>query len=733
MSDLLDSLNGPQREAVLDFSHPLLVLAGAGSGKTRVITSKIAYAIKELGYKPWQILAVTFTNKAAKEMRERVEKMLEGLDIKGLELRTFHSLGAMLLRRYGTAIGLAPEFNIYDDEDSLQLLSSLYPIAKKQELRPYMKAISKAKDRSLDPDSKELDGIALTLSGFRSRYRAYERALISSGCVDFADLIVRTNELLSVSKEVRESLQNRFRLILVDEYQDSNAAQFRMLENLTGPKTQVVVVGDDDQSIYRFRGAEIKNIMDFPKVHPQTRTIKLEQNYRSTVNIVSLAASVIKNNINRHDKTIFTENEKGMLPVLFSALSARDEALRCALLIQSNRNYNSTAILYRTNAQSLEFETAFTSLKIPYQLIGALRFYDREEVKDVLSIIAFVLNPKDQISFSRIINKPARGIGAAAREKIISISPNLADALSEAISSSVLSGKAKSGAEKFLALYNKAVKALDDKMPSSLFATMIIDDFGIRTLYESESDKTVRENRLENLSALISAISECEAGREGLISFLETVTLDTTVLGSDDPSEKEGVKLMTMHNTKGLEFDRVFVTGLEDQLIPGNRSDITEDDIEEERRIFYVAVTRARKELYLSYSESRMVWGQWTSEDPSRFLREIPKQLYNGTLTSPKASYTKHYSFTPRTTTVIQNQPSWASSVSLPKKVEQKPVVIKKVNWKVGDRVLSPDYGKGTIFELTGEGTDRVLLKVKYDSGKVTKYIAKFANLIKME
>lgn len=730
MSDILGKLNEPQKEAVLDFQHPLLVLAGAGSGKTRVITSKIAYAISEVGMRPWQILAVTFTNKAAREMQGRISQMLPDGETQGLEVRTFHSLGAWLLRRYGSLVGLSSTFTIYDDEDSLQLFASLYPNAKKQELRPYLKAISKAKDRGLDPDSRELEGVSRQLPDFRTRYRAYEKALRESGCTDFADLIGRTNELLRDNPDVRQNLQRRFRLVLVDEYQDSNGSQFELLHHLVGPTTQVVVVGDDDQSIYRFRGAEIRNILHFPEDYPGTRTIKLEENYRSTKSILRIASSVIKNNKGRHEKTIFTNNEDGQLPELFSSLDARDEALRVASLIQSDRNYDSTAVLYRTNAQSLDFETTFQRLGIPYQVIGALRFYDREEVKDVLSILAFILNPKDRISFSRIVNKPARGIGKSTIEKIIQSDPDLKVALETA----GLTGKAGKGAAEFLSFIKEAEAMLDENRSAGDFANFIVVKSGIKGLYESETDPNIRRGKLENLEALVNAIALSAPGREGIASFLETITLDNTTLGTDDPSLKEGVKLMTMHTTKGLEFDRVFVTGLEDQMIPGDRDVSSSDDIEEERRLFYVAVTRARKQLYLSYALSRMKWGSYSNEDPSRFLREIPDSYYRGEIArNEQPSFTSHYAYEPRVRR--ENRPAWSENIfaSTPKKVQPPKVQVrKKIDWQKDDRCISPDYGRGRITDVEVKDSRRIL-RVKFDSGRECRFIASFCNLEKEE
>lgn len=730
MDNLLNTLNDMQKEAVLDFSNPLLVLAGAGSGKTRVITSKIAYAIKEMGISPYRILAVTFTNKAAKEMRDRINNMIPDENINGLEMRTFHSFGAYVLRRYGDRIGLNSSFTIYDDDDSLNLLANSYPDQKKAELREFMKQISKAKDKGLDPDSKELNGIAYHLPGFRTYYATYEKALRSSGCVDFADLIIRTTELLVNNDDVREYFKSRFKLILVDEYQDTNASQFRLLKEIVGPDTQLVVVGDDDQSIYKFRGAEIRNILSFEYDYPNTRIIKLEENYRSTKNILRIASSVIKNNKGRHDKTIFTNNERGDMPELISAIDSDEEALKVKMLISRLPDYKSVAVLYRTNAQSREFETAFSRYRIPYQVVGALRFYEREEIKDSLALFSIVLNPRDRISFLRVINKPARGIGKGAIESILSYSDHLIDSLEFAIKDNKLTGKAKNGASKFLAMINKANNMLSENCELKDFATFLLEESGIKQLYEDEKDEAVRRGRLENLSALISALNGLTPGREGLVSFLESITLDRTTLNNSEEDVENSVKLMTMHNTKGLEFDTVFVTGLEEGVMPSIRDSDSREDIEEERRLFYVAVTRARKKLYLTYSNKRMLWGHWNYQDPSRFIGEIPKEYYKGEIIKANSSYTTPYAFEVRKSNVT-NTPSWAKNiVSTPTKVKQE----KKQNdieFEVGDKIKSPSYGRGEV--ITKEiRNGKTVIRVKFENGNTALFNTKYADLTKI-
>lgn len=623
IEQLLEKLNEPQREAVLENSVPLLVLAGAGSGKTRVITTKIAYAIEVLKYRPEEILAVTFTNKAASEMRSRVASMLPEVNIADMQIRTFHSFGAWLLRRYGSSIGLPNNFTIYDDEDSLSLLSTCYPGSKKTELSPIAKAISLAKDRGLTPTSPELADFKSDRN-FPQMYAAYEEKLHKVGNVDFSDLISRSIELLTRDKPLAARLHRRFKVVLVDEYQDSNISQFNLLKLLVGPGVFICVVGDDDQSIYRFRGAEVRNILSFPQVYPGTRTIKLEQNYRSTGNILAVASEVIAHNTGRHPKTLWTSNGEGEKCRLYHVSDEKAEALKCAQILQRSGNYDGSAILYRTNAQSVAFETLFPTLGIPYKVVGALRFYDREEVKDGLALLYLFMNHADVVNFRRMINKPARGLGDSSVDRIVEFSAShsgdLLEALRGCADEGLLVGKAASSARYFADLMERADRKLEMEGNAACLE-LLVTDSQLLDHYKKQDEQN-KTGRVDNLGALISAVNDYPDGREGLGAFLESLMLDPTTIGREDPSDKPGVTLITMHNTKGLEFDRVFITGMEEGLFPG-RSAESDDDIEEERRIFYVAVTRARKELYLLCCQHRMIWGRTNYELPSRFLDEI--------------------------------------------------------------------------------------------------------------
>ena len=741
--DYLASLNGPQKEAVLDCDHTLLVLAGAGSGKTRVITAKIVYAIKTLGLRPWQILAVTFTNKAANEMRSRVESMLgPEYDISSLEIKTFHAYGASLLHKYGSAIGLVSGFSIYDDADSQALLQNLYPDENRNTLKECARIISRVKDRGYTPESREISHYDNQVANFRIRFREYERSMRANQCVDFADLILRSNELLEENPDIREHLHNRYRLILVDEYQDSNGSQFRLLRNLAGEHTQLVVVGDDDQSIYRFRGAEIENILNFNKIYPDTRVIKLEENYRSTKSIIRLAGDVIRRNKGRHEKTLFTNNEEGSKPVVLTCYDAAGEARKAVEIISRDLGQMDTAVLFRTNAQSLAFELALAEEGIKYQTVGALKFFEREEVKDILALFRLFINPRDVISFSRVINKPVRGIGKASIQKIISVNPHVIDAMDEILKGGSLPAKAKTGVIQFMDAYSSAAKLLDGNENLVEFGKTVVKSFGIYDLYDSESDRNIREGKMQNIETLISQLSHYEASYAGLSSFLDSITLDSSSLPGEDnriSSDKNVIKLITMHNTKGLEFDRVFVTGLEDSIIPGNRSGQSDKDIEEERRIFYVAITRARKELYLSWATRRMLWGRYEDQEPSRFLRAVNEDLYTGSLEMPKtvrtspSSYVNRYSYTPRYSNMFRAASSEENTSSVFAEPRTKPVerVKNDTVFSLDDRVHSPDYGDGTVVSCERKN-EKTIIRVSYDNGRKAVYNTAFCNLKKI-
>lgn len=686
----LAGLNPEQLEAVLHEGSPLLILAGAGSGKTRVITCKIAYRIAERRQDPHSILGVTFTNKAAAEMSERVTRMTGGAG--GVLIKTFHAFGAWLLRRYGASLGLAPSFAIYDDEDSLSLLSSVTTGIPKRELSRYARLIARAKDYSLTPDS-DLRSISAD-PRFPELYAMYQKRLREIGNVDFGDLIGCSVELLRSNEEARKRVHSRFTTVLVDEYQDSNVAQYELLKVLAGEGCYLCVVGDDDQSIYRFRGAEVRNILTFGSIFPGTKIIRLERNYRSTKTILAIASAVVANNAGRLGKTLRAERKGGAKAVLAVFNSHEEEASFCADLV-SDGNLAGTAILYRTNAQSLPFETLFTRMHIPYRIVGALRFYDREEIKDSLAFLALLSNPKDEVAFRRIVNKPSRGIGESAVSKILARAAETRGDLIEAsrIGSGELSKRGREGLAQFVNVVDHLKRSLAEE-PLHDFVERVITESGLLE-YHAAQDEVTGSQKVRNLDQLVNAAAEYDAGPDGLALFLEHIELDRSqVAGEDAPPDDERVTLITMHNTKGLEFDRVIITGLEEELFPGRRDEM-EDDIEEERRLFYVSITRAKEELFLTRCRTRLVWGRIMDMRPSRFLSEIPEEL------------------------VEYREGGIEGAGAGPDELD---------GFQPGQAVYHEDYGTGTVSKAS-YSNGRLLVQVRFETGMVAQFFPRYQPL----
>jgi DNA helicase-2/ATP-dependent DNA helicase PcrA len=626
-------LNPAQREAVLHSGSPLLILAGAGSGKTRVITTKIAYLIDRLGFQPDSILAVAFTNKAADEMRARVAALC-GPGAKVM-IKTFHSFGAWLLRRYGEMLDLARDFTIYDDEDSLALLRTAVEGRVSRDLHKALAArIARAKDLCLGPDD-DLSALLRSRTGgefdFTEAYRLYQQSLSRTGNLDFGDLIMRSVDLLSGQPEIRARVQDRFRAVLVDEYQDSNHAQFRLLQELHGPATYLCAVGDEDQSIYGFRGAEVDNILTFADRFPGTRIIRLEENYRSTANILEVASRVVAHNQRRLGKTLWTRKSPGRPVVLAMLEDQEQEAQFCADLLKDGR-FADTAILYRMNFQSRVFETLFSRLGIPFRVVGTVRFYEREEVKDTLAYLALTLNPRDEVAFRRAANRPRRGLGPRSLEAVLAARERYGgDLLAAARLQAAEPGRAASGLSDLLGCLDRLAETLDRSPPLSLDRAVheLIRVSGLLEHYRA-IDEAEGTEKAGNLQELVNATVEYPGTREGLGLFLESLTLNST---DENPFARTAqVTLITVHNTKGLEFDRVFLTGLEDGVFPHYASTLmglpmAGEELEEERRLFYVGVTRAREELYLASCLRRRVFGTMQQAEPSRFLDEIPPEL----------------------------------------------------------------------------------------------------------
>lgn len=686
--DYLKGLNEQQLKAVTFEGGPLLLLAGAGSGKTRVITTRIAYLIEHLGFSPYSILAVTFTNKAAGEMRDRVYSMVPGAE--NVMIKTFHSFGAWMLRRNGESLGLKSSFTIYDDDDVNALIKSLVPGATRSEIKQFARDISRCKDDNLIPD----DDLTYINSHpeFRSIYAKYEARLHDIGNVDFGDLISLPKKLLKQNIDIRNRFQSRFKVILVDEYQDTNRAQFDLLQNLAGPDSWVCVVGDDDQSIYKFRGAEVKNILDFDKMFPGTNVIKLEENYRSTGHILSIASAVVKNNINRLGKTLWTSKGDGEKPTIKYLENGEAEAEFLATSLLTG-DLNETAILYRTNAQSRQLESTFIRCGIPYKIIGTLRFYEREEIKDTIALLAFISNTRDEIAFRRIINKPARGIGKASLEKFIHAAQNYNnDYMVTLAQSDVLKGKAKKGCADFHDFIEELL-ALDYTEELGHFIRKVIENSGLLEYHRSQ-DEAIGSGKVDNLEELINSAGKYR-GENALIDFLEAVELDSGSFNRDEAEDDTPkVTLITMHNTKGLEFDRVFITGMENGLFPRSEKLEDDDELEEERRLFYVSITRARKELCFTSCRRRIIHGKMMNSMPSIFLGEIPEEFIVGDK--------------------VPTQESLSDS-----------------EYNRGDMIYHDDYGSGYIIKVTNNGKYDLVL-VKFETGQVKQFIPEFSPLEKI-
>jgi len=629
--ELLSRLNRQQRKAVEHVQGPLLILAGAGSGKTRTITYRIAYLIREGHAFPENILAVTFTNKAADEMRNRVEQ-LTGQWSRPPLICTFHSFGVRVLRRYAGLIGYRPDFAICDVDDQKRLLRRIYRIRNlRNDALPLEKTramISKAKNRKWDPEAFLNQSKSMDAEAIYEVYRDYQKLLKTSNSMDFDDLILLPVRLLEENPELQEAYGRQYTFLLIDEYQDTNPPQYDLIRLLTGPNKNVCAVGDEDQSIYRFRGADIYNILRFEKDYPGTKLIKLEQNYRSTQNILSAATAVISNNTQRKEKVLWTDSEAGEPLTIYVAEDARGEAefvARTAFQHQQN-GIERQAVLYRTNFQSRQFEEAFTRYQMEYRLVGGLSFYQRKEVKDAISYLRVAVNPNDDAALTRILNEPPRGIGRKTRTELFKLAAELGcspwEALQHALSHHLFSSRSRLCLERFHKLFLRLREALS--LPLHIALEKILDVSGyIDALRKEESEDS--SNRILNLQELITVAKEYEEREESLQQFLDHVALRAE---TDDYEASAPITLMTLHNAKGLEFPVVYLVGCEDGLFPHSRA-IAENDLEEERRLCYVGMTRAEKRLYLSYSRRRRFFGREGNElsSPSRFLTEIPLKL----------------------------------------------------------------------------------------------------------
>ena len=639
MQEILKGLNDKQYEAVINTEGPCLVIAGAGSGKTKVLTHKIAYLMQEKKVAPWNILAITFTNKAANEMKERVANLV-GEQAKDLWMGTFHSICVKILRSHIDRIGYEPSFIIFDTSDQRTLVKRCVKDLNLDDKtftdRSVQSEISNAKNEMLDPDQ-----YAVRSKGdFRKEkialvYEKYQKSLKENNAIDFDDIINFTIKILNENPEIKEYYSNKFRYVLVDEYQDTNKAQFILVKLLAENNGNITVVGDNDQGIYSFRGADISNILNFEKDFKGTKIIKLEQNYRCTGNILKIANSVIKNNETKYDKKLWTENEIGNLPKIYSADNEYDEGNYIVEQIehlrrQEGMKYSDFAVLYRMNTQSRAIEQILGREGIPYKVVGGLKFFERKEIKDIISYLRLIQNPMDNLSLTRIINEPKRGIGKTSLDKIQDLAIDNETSMYEVIKNSDQYGlnRVFLNSREFINVIEELRSKKDDMLISELVKLTLKKTGYTKAL---EDEKTIEaENRIENLEEFLTVAMEFEKeeAEYSLENFLQGMTLSSDLDNVDDA--EESVTLMTLHSAKGLEFPVVFLVGLEEGIFPGYKSIGEESALEEERRLCYVGITRAKQNLFLTCSKQRTMFGSTSCNKISRFVKEIPEELLDG-------------------------------------------------------------------------------------------------------
>ena len=787
---IYDTLNKEQREAVFHTDGPVLILAGAGSGKTRVLTHRIAYLIEKCQVNPWNIMAITFTNKAAGEMRERVDDLV-GYGSESIWVATFHSTCVRILRRYADRIGFDNNFTIYDTDDQKTIMKE---VCKKLQIdtkmlkeRTIMGAISSAKDELISPVEYDLNSIGdFTKQKISKAYMEYQAVLRKNNAMDFDDLIVKTIELFKNCPDVLKQYQEKFQYIMVDEYQDTNTAQFELIRLLAGAYRNLCVVGDDDQSIYKFRGANIRNILDFEKVYQDAFIVKLEQNYRSTSNVLEAANSVIRNNVGRKEKALWTDKEGGSRLHFRQFDYAYEEAEYIALDVAKKKrevicDYKDCAVLFRTNAQARILEEQFVKAGIPYDVVGGVNFYSRKEIKDLLAYLKTIDNGKDDVAVKRIINVPKRGIGATTivRVQEYADSRNISfyDALREADQIMTI-GKSASKLKPFVDMIQVFRSKLEFYGLEELIKD-IIETTGYVAQLEADNDEEAKA-RIENIDELISKIVSYEEEHEeaSLSEFLEEVALVADIDGVNEDSNK--VLLMTLHSSKGLEFPHVYLAGMEDGIFPSYMT-ITSDDpaeVEEERRLAYVGITRAKEDLTLSCAKQRMIRGETQYNPVSRFVREIPGELLDNRLPVSKKREFEEYEETSYERVAFKQKPyaglgrvhheqketatserNTYNSIVKPKAVVKKPTTNAAVkpfiakqdkfsdmagiskgapsmsgtlSYGEGDRVRHIKFGEGTVKAIVEEPRD-YQVTVEFDDYGTKKMLAAFAKLQKIE
>ena len=764
---IYDKLNEPQREAVYHTDGPLLILAGAGSGKTRVLTHRIAYLIEERNVNPWNILAITFTNKAAGEMRERVDSLV-GFGSESIWVSTFHSMCVRILRRFIDRLGYDNRFTIYDTDDQKTLMKE---VCKKVAIdtkvfkeRSLMSAISSAKNELILPDEFELNvGGDFAKLKIAKVYREYEAQRKANNALDFDDLLVKTVQLLQTQPDVLENYQERFRYIMVDEYQDTNTVQFQLVRLLAGKYRNLCVVGDDDQSIYKFRGANIRNILDFEHEFSDACVIKLEQNYRSTGNILNAANRVIANNKGRKEKTLWTANGEGELVHLRQFDTGYDEADFIAedikKEVRAGASYNDHAVLYRTNAQSRLLEEKFVAMNVPYKIVGGVNFYARREIKDLLAYLKTIDNGMDDIAVRRIINVPKRGIGLTTINRIQESAAERGLGFYETLMAPELIpgiGRSAAKLDSFAALI-EYFKGLTGQMSITDLLREVIEKTGYMESLDSE-DKEDAQARKENIDELINKAAAYEEAAEDrdkpatLSAFLEEVALVADIDSLDE--EQDYVVLMTLHSAKGLEFPHVYLAGMEDGLFPSYMTITSDDrdDLEEERRLCYVGITRAEQELTLTCARRRMVRGETQYNKISRFIKEIPAELLDtgsrriepetevpvqqNTYAHAREAFRARafgaaYSNGAGKNSGVSSGKSSQGLASLQKGSQLAAGSGGSPDYAEGDRVRHVKFGEGTVLEIRSGGRDYEVT-VDFDSAGVRKMFAKFAKLVKI-
>ncbi|MGM0472299.1 MAG: DNA helicase PcrA [Bacillota bacterium] len=709
---ILDGLNPQQKEAVQHQDGPLLVLAGAGSGKTRVLTHRIAYLIQEYNVEPYNILAVTFTNKAATEMQERIERLI-AQDSEELWMSTFHSIAVRILRREIGKLGYDSNFTIYDTTDQKSLIKQII----KEELdldtkqfkpRSILNQISNAKNELIDVATYQQRVGSYFERVIGEIYELYQKRLKENNALDFDDLIMKLVELFREYELVLEYYQQRFRYILIDEYQDVNQAQYELVNLLAAQHQNICVVGDDDQGIYGFRGADVSNILNFEEDYPESKVIKLEQNYRSTKKILDAAYQVVRHNQGRKAKKLWTANDEGAPLEYYKARSGKEEAVYIAhqieQLSQGELNYDDIAILYRTNAQSRILEEVLMKEGIPYRMVGGLKFYERKEIKDILAYLRVLYNPNDDVGLGRIINVPKRGIGATTVERLTNFASEQNITLYQAVQrvdeiesiSSRFSNKVAEFGE-LITYYRSRLEELN----ALELTTELLDEIGYIRELEAKGTPEAK-NRIENIEELLAGIEEYveSEGESNLGGYLEEVALVSDIDRVDD--DAAAVMMMTLHSAKGLEFPAVFLTGLEEGIFPHSRSIDSKEEIEEERRLCYVGMTRAQEKLYLTHARSRKVYGQSSYNPASRFLDEIPSDL-----------------FADNDEQSVSSQSSAANKQSTADDSEE---------YTVGDQVEHPKWGVGRIVNTEGSGSD-LQLSVAFPDQGVKELILSYAPL----